>query len=200
MTSYCNALWAPVKSKIASSLRGYAHDRITLYSAALSASFFILAAIGSYLAVSDSFAYAVSGMVDRGSFSKHFIELCLMILAVNYSTMLFLFSGTFTLGVSTLVGIFLSGSFLGISVRVAITHNGVGKVLMQTLLYTPWEIIGFIMAGAAGFYPCIYVLICRRCSSALGLSIKRSLFLLAVAAFILLVAAILESLSIVLGI
>lgn len=172
-------------------------DRATNCAIGLSALLFLVSVTASYLAVPEGFAHEVSGMVGEVRSNKSAVELFLLILAVNYSTMLFLYSGVVSLGLTTVVSLFLSGAFLGTSVKVATVHHGAWEVLTQTFLYTPWEIAGFIIAGAAGLYPSIRAVVAKKAGLISGFSMLRSLLLLAVASVVLLIAAIIESVGIV---
>ena len=185
-------------SGIGHSLRDYARDKATICAMGLSAVLFLVSVTASYLAVPEGFADEVSGMIGEVHTNKHAVELCLLILAVNYSTMLFLYSGVVSLGLTTVVSLFLSGAFLGTSVKVATAHHGAWEVLTQTFLYTPWEIAGFIIAGAAGLYPSMRAVVAKKAGLISGFAMRRSLLLLAVASIVLLIAAVIESLGIVL--
>lgn len=179
-------------------LRDVVRDKATIWAMGLAATLFLVSVAASYLTVPDSFAHEASGMIGEVHNDKNAADLCILILAVNYSTMLFLYSGVVSLGLSTLVSLFLSGAFLGTSVKVATAHHGAWAVLSQTFLYTPWEIAGFVIAGAAGLYPCVRALTSKDTGLISGKAMGRSLYMLALSSIVLLIAAIIESLGILL--
>lgn len=83
---------------------------------------------------------------------------------------------------------------LGFSVKVAVGSFGIGDVITQTWIYTPFEVYGFILAGAWG------LIVARRCLALRENPLQSyrnarsdALSLLAHSATILIVSAVLEA-------
>ena len=156
---------------------------------ALAAALLLIPA-GVVLAVSDSHSFVLRDSSSRGTF----VSLLPHILMTNLSSALFLFSGTLTLGVTSAIGCVIVGLFLGFSVNAAIGTLGVEQVIAQTWFYTPFEVCGFVLAGASGLVSARYVLIeGKKPLCAYRIACPRSLILFAYAVIFLIVAAILEA-------
>lgn len=81
---------------------------------------------------------------------RNFLKSLMGVLTTNLPSALFLFAGVITLGLTAGVGCIVLGLFLGFSVSTAVGTFGVGHVIAQTWLYTPFEVYGFVLAGASG--------------------------------------------------
>lgn len=120
------------------------------------------------------------------------------ILLRNSAVALGLFSGAVTLGVTTGVFMLLVGGMLGWSMAVSVAALGAAETLVRSWAYTPLEVAGFALAGAAGLIPLFGL---ARGAAAgvprrMGEHLSRALRLLAVALAVLVTAAALETLSI----
>lgn len=117
------------------------------------------------------------------------------ILMRNVSVALGLFSGSVTLGISTGVLLLLVGAMLGWSVALSVATLGVVETLLRCWAYTPFELLGFVLAGAAGLTPVISLL--RRPDGVRSpIPWSAALRLLAAALLTLVVAAAVETASI----
>ena len=98
------------------------------------------------LLTTDSEHFQLVHLTFDGDFFKSLIG----VLITNLPSALFLFSGVITLGITAGVGCVVLGLFLGFSVSAAVGTFGVGHVIAQTWFYTPFEVYGFMLAGASG--------------------------------------------------
>ncbi len=90
--------------------------------------------------------------------NESFVAAWLHIFPTNIRTALSCYSGALTFGITALFFGLLIGIYFGISVSLAHSVFGVMPVLFKTILYTPFELTGFIAAIAAGLIPAAYVL------------------------------------------
>ena len=90
--------------------------------------------------------------------NESFVAAWLHIFPTNIRTALSCYSGALTFGITALFFGLLMGMYFGISVSLAHSVFGVMPVLLKTILYTPFELTGFIAAIAAGLIPAAYVL------------------------------------------
>lgn len=158
----------------------------------------IVAVAAVTIAVADG-KVAVSGLVDAGELPAADWATFWMILLRNGTVALGLFSGAVTLGISTGIFLLLVGGMLGWSMTISIAVLGVAETVLRCWAYTPVELLGFALAGAAGLTPA-FGLLRRMDGVALpaGGGLSRALRTLAVALAVLVVAAGIETLSIAL--
>ncbi|MEX3610858.1 stage II sporulation protein M [Rothia sp. LK2588] len=120
-------------------------------AAVLACVLFIVSTVAGYLLLdNNSLASAIEPQKSPSYFSSvgH-------ILQTNVPTALSLFAGVITLGVAALFLLPLVGMFLGASMNVAVSIYGPGEVVARTVLYTPFEIAGFVVAATAGVLPLV---------------------------------------------
>ncbi len=88
-----------------------------------------------------------------GSLPSGDLGIFLNILGRNVSAALGLFTGVITFGIGTVVMLLLIGTMLGLSMAISVDLLGVAETIARSWAYTPLEISGFIVAGAAGLIP-----------------------------------------------
>ena len=158
----------------------------------------IVAVAAVTIAVADG-KVVVSGLVGAGELPEPDWATFWMILIRNSTVALGLFSGAVTLGISTGVFLLLVGGMLGWSMATSVAALGVAETLLRCWAYTPVELMGFALAGAAGLTPAFGLL--RRMDGApqpAGAGLSRALRTLALSLAVLVVAAAVETLSIAL--
>lgn len=77
----------------------------------------------------------------------------------NVVTALICLSGLISLGAGSIIAGAFSGLYLGISMAMAVGELGVLRVVEKSWLYTPFELIGFLCAVAAGILPIVNPLV-----------------------------------------
>lgn len=77
----------------------------------------------------------------------------LMILAHNVPTVLLLYSGVVTGGISTVVAELLLAAYVGATMAAAIANVGSVSVLGSIGGYAPVEFLAFVVAAVAGYLP-----------------------------------------------
>jgi hypothetical protein len=122
------------------------------------------------------------------------------ILQRNIPAALLLFSGVVTFGLTALAGGAGIGLFLGHSMALSIVTFGPAYVLTHTVLYTPVELYGFVLAFAAGLTPIsLFVKLRERIDrKAVGDVMHRALVLLGTSVGVLVLGAFLEMANILL--
>jgi len=125
----------------------------------------------------------------------------LWILQRNIPAALLLFSGVVTCGLTALAGGAGIGLFLGHSMALSIVTFGPGHVLTHTMLYTPVELYGFVLAFAAGLTPIsLFVRLRERFTrKTIGELMHRALVLLGTSIVVLVLGAFLEMANILLA-
>lgn len=84
------------------------------------------------------------------------------ILLRNASVAMLLFSGVVTGGLTTVLGCFTVGAYMGMAISLAIHDSGVATVVATTWQYSVFEFAGFTMAAMGGVYPILDLLLRRR--------------------------------------
>ena len=145
---------------------------------------------GTVILVVEPQYFQLGNMTCEGNF----FTLLVSVLATNLPSALFLFAGIVTLGIAAGIGCVLLGMFLGFSVKVAVGTFGVGHVIVQTWIYTPFEVYGFILAGASGLVVARRILIlgespCQAYQNARSTALS----LLAYSVIILVISAVIEA-------
>ena len=98
---------------------------------------------------------SASDFTDTTPHATGYWQAVFHIVQTNIPTALSLFSGVITCGISSLFIIAMVGLFLGASVNVSVGMYGWQDVVAKTALYTPFEVGGFVLAGAAGLIPLV---------------------------------------------
>jgi len=120
------------------------------------------------------------------------------IFARNLGSLLLLYSGTCTLGMTSVFSAAAVGGYLGAFVKLEVAATGWGDALHRTGAYSVFEITGFLVACTAGLVPIVSAALrpghtlgetARRYWSALSTSFN----LLIVAVLLVLVGAVVES-------
>lgn len=142
-------------------------------------------------------AGARSGMASGGAGTLPPADLTtfVTILSRNTAAALGLFSGLLTAGLGTVVFLLLIGVMLGWSIGTAFDVLGVAETLVRAWAYTPFEIAGLIVAGAAGLMPVLHFLRGGRIRSYVD-QFARSFRWLAFALLLIVVGAVVETASI----
>ncbi|MFT3861443.1 stage II sporulation protein M [Micropruina sp.] len=134
---------------------------------------------------------------DAGVLPEAGWETFTTILLRNSAVALGLFSGAVTLGITTGVFLLLVGGMLGWSMAISAAALGVAETLLRSWAYTPLELAGFVLAGAAGLIP-LFAVVGRATgnTAARGESLPRALRTFVVALSVLVLAAGVETASI----
>nr|WP_300150686.1 stage II sporulation protein M [Propionicimonas sp.] len=169
--------------------------RVPGVEAAVAAGLILAATVLTAVLASDSAVSAVAAdagvlpPADWGTFTT--------ILLRNSAVALGLFSGAVTLGISTGVFLLLVGAMLGWSMAVSVAALGVAETVLRCWAYTPLELLGFVLAGAAGLVPALQLLRPGSRPATHG-TLPRALRTLGLALAVLTLAAATETLSIAL--
>ena len=133
-----------------------------------------------------------------GAASTDLPEILLGILATNLGAAFLMFAGLVTFGVAALAMAAAAGMFFGHSIAIAVAELGVVEVIARAVLYTPLEVYGLTLAVASGLTSVTDVLFRddRSVRDALRRARHRSLGLIAHAVLVLILAALVEVLSI----
>lgn len=83
----------------------------------------------------------------------------LAIMLRNLGAIAFLYSGAATLGVTTVIALSLVSLYLGATLALTTFAAGLDTVAQNVMIYAPFEFVGIIIAGAAGLYPAMSVLV-----------------------------------------
>ena len=154
----------------------------------------ILGALAITMIVADG-RFTGMDVSDAGILPTPDLTLFWQILGRNGSVALGLFTGAVTLGVGTVIFSLLVGSMLGWSMAMSIALLGPAETFFRAWSYTPLELAGFVLAGAAGLSPLARSL--RHDASAqFSRSLPPALHLLVLALVVLAVAAGVEVLAI----
>lgn len=109
-----------------------------------------------------------------------------------------LFSGAVTLGISTGVLLFVTGGMLGWSMALSVAALGVAETALRCWAYTPLELLGFVLAGAAGLMPALRLVRRRADAVTAPGTLPQALRTFGLALAVLTLAAAVETLSIAL--
>lgn len=88
-----------------------------------------------------------------GSLPSGDVGTFLSILGRNVSAALGLFTGVITFGIGTVAMLLLIGTMLGLSMAISVDTLGLVETIARSWAYTPLEVSGFVVAGAAGLIP-----------------------------------------------
>jgi len=176
-----------------------AHHRATVGDAGreiVAASTILLGSAGLAIAFGRDLPRGTLG-VSLGEASSDIPGVFLGILATNLGTAFLMFAGLVTFGLFAIAVGSAAGMFLGHSIVIAVAELGAGEVIVRTVLYSPLEVYGFTLALASGLTCVIDVLFRNEGSVRDGLrrARHRSLCLIAHAVLVLVLAAVVEALS-----
>jgi uncharacterized membrane protein SpoIIM required for sporulation len=80
------------------------------------------------------------------------------ILIQNLGTVMFLYSGVLTLGLTSILSVGMLSAFVGATMSVGISNVGGLQMMAHTGAYIPLEFGGCVVAAAAGLYPALTLL------------------------------------------
>lgn len=171
-------------------------------SAAISAAGFWV----SYTAIDEDWVRRFNtGPLAGSAAGDDSVAVVMFILAQNFATLAFLYSGVITAGLTSVIGLGMVAGFVGATFKVGVLASGLTPLLLETGLYLPLEFGACLVAGAAGLYPLVCA-VSRALDGAPGtVKVLRayvgaatvSLAMLGVATALLLVGALVETLLIV---
>lgn len=122
----------------------------------------------------------------------------IFILSKNLPAILLLYSGVITLGLTSLIGIFLIGAFIGGVTAISVYNIGWMLTLQDVWLYAPLEFLAFIIATIAGMSPIYNTVLShnKNIFNKYQYELKESLILLSVSLLILIFSAFVEVIAI----
>lgn len=83
-------------------------------------------------------------------------SLLISILLRNAAFIFYLFSGTLTCGITSVIGVTLLGLYMGSTTAAAATSVGLGTALGSVAGYGIFETVAYIFAAAAGILPFVF--------------------------------------------
>ncbi|WP_158268464.1 hypothetical protein [Corynebacterium liangguodongii] len=94
---------------------------------------------------------------SRSSFDEAFI----FIASSNIPTWCILVSGVLSFGLTTVVGAFGLGLYLGLSFAISVNAIGLRAAIGSTWAYSPFEFFGLFLASVVGIFPTFILLMQR---------------------------------------
>ncbi|ERG63908.1 hypothetical protein L332_05420 [Agrococcus pavilionensis RW1] len=181
--------------------------RLALASSAVLAAGLLGAASAATAAASGDIAAANAAAVAGGSIDSAVLAAdgsALGIAASNLAAIALLASGAPVLGSLTLVGISLIGIGIGVSAASVVAALGAVETLARIAPYIVFEVAAVLLAATAGLLPVAHVAsawLCtgRRPTAAYAIGLGYGLRLTAVAALLVVLAAVTESLCVARG-
>lgn len=116
---------------------------------------FAVAAVIGFLVIYGRVSNSSEGIIGR-PLGDSGDSLLISILLRNAAFIFYLFSGTLTCGITSVIGVTLLGLYMGSTTAAAATSVGIGAALGSVIVYGTLEIVAYIFAAAAGILPFVF--------------------------------------------
>lgn len=116
---------------------------------------FAVAAVIGFLVIYGRVSNSSEGIIGR-PLGDSGDSLLISILLRNAAFIFYLFSGTLTCGITSVIGVTLLGLYMGSTTAAAATSVGIGAALGSIIVYGTLEIVAYIFAAAAGILPFLF--------------------------------------------